>query len=90
MKFFGMIAPSKNLKHFCFDGFTRFSRHHSVEAIGRFSLDTRLLSTPDTKDHQRFKQLFADMTRQVDAARAPDMAIEPNCHQQKQHQSRHT
>lgn len=59
-------------ENFLFDGFARFSRTNHVEAIGQFSLDTRLFD--DSQLTPSFKQDFQANSYYVDSQRAPSFA----------------
>lgn len=75
-----LLAKSQQYieENFKFQGFARFSRQQNIQAIGQFSLDTRLLpENPDSRKQADFQRLFRDMTIEVDSARAPTMAKHP-------------
>lgn len=57
---------------FYFDGFARFSRQQNVQAIGQFSLDTRLFDKQTLS--ATFENDFKYNSHMVDGARAPNMA----------------
>ena len=60
-------------EHFCFNGFARFSRKHSIQAIGEFSVNTRKIHEGKLDDEG--KRLIQEHNCQVDESRAPKIKL---------------
>ena len=58
-------------EHFKYRGFARFSRSHSIEKIGAFSVETRYFSQDQICPH--FDQTFQTMCGEVDQSRVPGL-----------------
>ncbi|MCZ2721928.1 hypothetical protein O1D97_09760 [Marinomonas sp. 15G1-11] len=65
-------------EHFSFNGFARFSRKNCIQAVGEFSINTRLID--DTQLNAQGKKLISEHNCSVDETRAPVIRLE----QQKQ------
>lgn len=62
-------------KHFTFKGFNRFSREHSVVAIGQLSAKTRERESRKIADS--FSQTYSDTHYEVDKSRVPKLSDSP-------------
>ena len=60
-------------EHFRFNGFARFSRSNSIQAIGEFSINTRKIH--DDKLNEEGKRLISEHNYQVDESRAPKIKL---------------
>lgn len=62
-------------EYFSFKGFNRFSRQHSVLAIGQLSAKTR--SREANKVRDKFSEVFSEVNYEVDKSRVPQLTDSP-------------